>query len=150
MSSETRTSLAQRFISKYVGTEIDVDELKEKGYPPKGRIVEIFFRDCNVGVNIVLKGGKINKASDHDTPVGRLTTDLDTLEYLRMGKERVLVGGEKGKEEKRGLKWRPYNVLDAYRYGDFKIEGELTTGDVALVSKALEEVVRPMLENVTK
>lgn len=136
--SETRTSLAQRFISKYVGTEIDVDELKEKGYPPKGRIVEIFFRDCDVGVNIVLKGGKISKASDHDTPVGRLTTDLDTLEYLRMGKERVLVGGE--------LKWRPYNVLDAYRYGDFKIEGELTTGDVALVSKALDEVVRPMLK----
>lgn len=145
MSSETRTSLAQRFISKYVGTDIDVDELKEKGYPPKGRIVEIFFRDCNVSVNIVLKGGKLSKASDHDTPVGRLTTDLDTLEYLRMGKERVLIGG---KEEKRELKWRPYNVLDAYRYGDFKIEGELTTGDVALVSKALDEVVRPMLKNV--
>ena len=142
MSHQTRTSLAQRFISKYVGTEIDVDELKEKGYPPKGRVVEIFFRDCDVSVNIELKGGKLSKASDHDSAVGRLTTDLDTLEYLRMGKERVLVGGE--------LKWRPYNVLDAYRYGDFRIEGELTTGDVALVSKALEEVVRPMLKNVTK
>lgn len=138
MSSETRTSLAQRFISKYVGMDIDVDTLKNKGYPPKGRIVEIFFKDCDVGVNIVLRGGKISKASDHDTPVGRLTTDLDTLEYLRMGKERVLVGGE--------LKWRPYNVLDAYRYGDFKIEGELTTGDVALVSKALEEVIRPAMK----
>jgi len=117
-----------------------VEELKKKGYPPKGRVVEIFFRDCNVGVNIVLKGGKLSKASDHDTPVGRLTTDLDTLEYLRMGKERVLVDG--------GLTWRPYNVLDAYRYGDFKIEGELTTGDVVLVSQALEEVVRPMLKEV--
>lgn len=144
MSSETRTSLAQRFISKYVGTDIDVEELKEKGYPPKGRIVEIFFRDCDVGVNIVLKGGKLSKASDHDTPVGRLTTDLDTLEYLRMGKERFIPPGSKE------LKWRPYNVLDAYRYGDFKIEGELTTGDVALVSKALDEVVRPMLKDVTK
>ena len=142
MSSETRTSLAQRFISKYVGTDIDVEELKEKGYPPKGRVVEIFFRDCDVSVNIELKGGKLSKASDHDSAVGRLTTDLDTLEYLRMGKERFLVGGE--------LKWRPYNVLDAYRYGDFRIEGELTTGDVALVSKALEEVVRPMLKNATK
>jgi len=136
--SETRTSLAQRFISKYVGTDINVEELKEKGYPPKGRVVEIFFRDCDVSVNVVLKGGKLSKASDHDTPVGRLTTDLDTLEYLRMGKERVLIGGE--------LTWRPYNVLDAYRYGDLKIEGELTTGDVALVSKALEEVIRPMLK----
>ena len=141
MSSETRTSLAQRFISKYVGMDVDVEELKEKGYPPKGRVVEIFFKDCDVGVNVVLKGGKLSKASDHDTPVGRLTTDLDTLEYLRMGKERIIV--------KDKLKWRLYNVLDAYRYGDFKIEGDLTTGDVALVSKALEEVIRPMLKEET-
>lgn len=138
MSSDTRTSLAQRFISKYVGTEIDVETLEEKGYPPKGRVIEIFFRDCGVNVNVVLRGGKLCKASNHDTPVGRLTLDLDTLEYLRMSKERVLVGNE--------LKWRPYTVLDAYRYGDFRIEGDLTTGDVALVSKAFEEVVRPVLK----
>ena len=140
--SETRTSLAQGIISKYIGTEVDVEELKKKGYRPKGRVVELFFRDCDVSVNVVLKRGEINKAADRDTPVGRLTTDLDTLEYLRMGKEKIVVGGE--------LMWRPYNVLDAYRYGDFKIEGELTTGDVALVSKALEEVVRPMLEERAK
>ena len=136
--SDTRTGLVQGIISKYIGTEVDVDELKKKGYPPKGRVVEIYFRDSGVGINVVLRGKKLRKASDHDTPVGRLTTDLDTLEYLRMGKEKIFVGGE--------LKWRPYNVLDAYRYGDFKIEGELTTGDVALVSKALEEVVRPILK----
>ena len=140
MSSDTRTSLAQRFISKYVGTDIDVETLKKKRYPPKGRIVEIFFRDCGVSVNVVLREGKLCKASNHDdTPVGRLTTDLTTLEYLRKGKERWLTGDK--------LEWRPYTVLDAYRYGDFKIEGDLTHGDVALVSKALEEVVRPMLKD---
>lgn len=139
--SDTRTGLAQNIISKYIGTEVDVNALKKKGYPPKGRVVEIYFRDSGVGINVVLRGNKLRKAPDHDTPVGRLTTDMDTLEYLRMGKERILVGGK--------ITWRPYNMLDAYRYGDFKIEGELTTGDVALVSKALEEVVRPMLKEKT-
>lgn len=136
--SDVRASLANRFLSKYIGVDVDNDKIEKTGWTPAGRVCELFFTDCDISVNISFVNGKIDIAKGDAKAVGRLSTTLDTLEYLRMGKERILKGGV--------IEWRPYSAIDAYRYGDIKIEGDVPTGIIMLVSRALDAVIRPALD----
>ena len=139
--SGTRSGIAQKLMDRYIGTEVPVEDLAAKGYDkPKGRVFTLFFSDCNVSINVKCTDNQVIKAPDGEPPVGRLIIrDVEVLEFLRAGKERV----QNNKTKERV--WRPYSVLDAWNYGDIEIQGGLKVGEVKLVSKALDEVVRPAL-----